>query len=475
LFIRHRVAILDHRFFFYSSIPSAKGLVLYLIGDYQGSAKAYRDHYKKVYERYPPVADNPWYALLRGDLAKAKELAEKQSIEYPNSFHPLLTLGEISLEQNAYQEAAGYFDRVLEIDTDQYDALLLLSVVYANQKTYGKAIDSLNRALRHNEIQSRVTSFLKVLEVTGALLRLPSSEQPNCLLAHYHRYLRIFDPTNADTAVRYAKKAIAGNDRVADAYLTMGIVHSKQWNREQALQEFLKAIAINPTHAEALRWAGNTYAKRGDLLKEYQLTKAAYEAAPLDPFYADVFSSVLIGKLGDYHQALALNLKMLQSNPNDADVIGRLGYIYNLLGDFRVSIEYYQRLARIKPRSYDAYYGLGDNLRNLGRLDEAVSAYQLAASINPRMPYVHISIANIFHLQKRYKEAIAEYEQGFALGEDDASQLRALCYLYLLTSDFQRAAACYRSVLARRPDDISAQNLLQDSLRNIDIQKRNPR
>ncbi|MGI0016465.1 MAG: tetratricopeptide repeat protein, partial [Nitrososphaera sp.] len=324
LFIRQRITRMDERFFFYSSLHSARGLALYLIGDYSGATRAYRAHYKQIYENYLDPADNEWYALMRGDLLKAKELSQKSLQENPSSIHPLLTLGEIALEENAFDEALSLFDKVLKKNKDQFDALLLSSVAYARSRAFEKAIESLNRALRYNRIQSRTTSFLRALEVTGDLTQLPSRERPWCLLAHYHRYLRIFDPTKGRTAIRYAEKAIQAGDRPDDAYLTMGIVHTKHWNTDIALQAFLKAIDVNQKNAEALRWAARTYSKRGDVGNEYRFVRAAYEVAPMDPYYADALHHVVTEKLGDFHQAMALNHQALLKDPNDPESYSRL-------------------------------------------------------------------------------------------------------------------------------------------------------
>src|SRR4030095_4589905 len=165
---------------------------------------------------------------------------------------------------------------------------------------FEKAISMINRALRSNETESRVTPFFKVLEVTGDLASLPDIKKPLCLLAHYYRYLQIFDSSNGKIAAEYATRAIASGDQPDDAYLTLGVIYNKEGDEEMALHTFLKAMEVNPKNTEAYRLAVQIYSGRKDLLNEYRMRKAAYEMAPEDPFYSVFFSRFLAEKLGDY-------------------------------------------------------------------------------------------------------------------------------------------------------------------------------
>lgn len=82
------------------------------------------------------------------------------------------------------------------------------------------------------------------------------------------------------------------------------MVHARQRRRERALAAFLKAVEVNPRHAEALRWAGVVYGQMGGLANEYRMARAASEAAPGDPYYIEDLAFLVIDKLGDFRQAV---------------------------------------------------------------------------------------------------------------------------------------------------------------------------
>jgi tetratricopeptide (TPR) repeat protein len=471
IFLRQRVSRLDPRFFFYYSVPAAKGLILYLIGNYDDAANAYREHYRhqQIFQISEP--DDPEYsALLRGDLEKARELAEKTVKANPSAVQSLLTLGEVDIERNSFQAALQRLNRVLEIERDQYDALLLSSVAHARMRDYGKAIRALNQALRYDRIQTRNTSFLEILEITGELERFNRAERPLCLLAHYHRYLRIFDPDQGDIAIAFANDAIRAGDHVDDAYLTLGIVYAKQFRTEKVLEALNRAVQMNPKNAEALRWTSRIYRKRGDLLQEYKFIKAAYEAAPDDPVYFEAFSDVLTDRLGDFQQALPLNLKWVELNPKDPDAFARLGSIYFDLGDYSKAVENYETSTLVHPKYYLGFVGMGVSYRQLEQWDNAAAAYRKAIVLRPLDPEVHIGLASVYYEQKKYREAIAEYEGAFRLGGDNPDYLKSLCWSYFEVSDFEKQVRCFERILAKQPNDAFARHQLAYARRNLKLQ-----
>ncbi len=468
--VRQQISQMDERFF-QPSLSGTKGLAFYMVGDYTGAARAYRAHFRELYQKERTAADPGWDALLRGDLQAAEEISRKALEKDASAIGPLLTLGEIALEKDAPDQALGIFERILETAPDQYDAHLLSSVAQARSGAYGKAIDSLNQALRTNRIESRITSFLRALQTMGNLARLPKEGKPLCLLAHYYRYLRVFDPSNGRIAVAYAKKAIASGDRPPDAHLTLGVIYAKEEKREKALNAFLKAIELDPKHAEALRWAAALYSSRGDILNQYRMIKAAFEAAPQDPFYTNHLDDVLVEKLGDIPQAISLHQRALENNPKNVRALERLGYAYGFIGDDERSLEYYRKAILLEPLNPSLYEGMGHSLNELGKAEEAITAYHKALSINPFRPAAHIGLAHIHNSKGRYREAVKEYEAAFTYGERNVNEFSQLCTLYHVVSEFERAAKCFQRVLAEDPRNAQAQHLLPYTLKNLPREK----
>jgi len=474
VFIQHRLFQIDGRFF-QPSFSGIKGLALYEIGDYRGAAKAYRAHFREanayrsnfqeVYQAERAPEDPAWEAFLQGDLQTARENSEKALKKNSSAIGPLLNLGEIALEEGAQDQALDIFSRVLQKRANQFDALLLSSAAYARTGDYGKAINMINRALRNDQTEPRITTFLKVLEVTGDLSGLPNSERPLCLLAHYYRYLQIFDSSNGRIAVAYARKAIESGDQPDDAYLTLGVIYSKEGEEERALHAFLKAMELNRKNIEAYRLAVQIYTGRRDLLNEYRLRKAVYEIAQGDLSYAIPFSRFLAEKLGDYAQALVVAEKLLETTPNDITMLHEAADLYRLMGDPKRSMEYYRKALRLNPQNSSLHEGIGNSLAELGKKNDAMKAYKTALAIDWRRTQPHLGLAGIYLGERRYKEAIKEYEAADRLGKVEASHRASLCLLYHQISEFKRAADCLKQVLSEDPRNAVAHDLLPYTLK----------
>ncbi len=290
-------------------------LVLYLTGNYRNAARAYRIAQQGQIElRY---ADDPsgFWALRAGHQHEAERRAKTTLALVPTAIEPQITLGELALERTQTSEAMRIFTAALRRQPDHLDALYLGAVAMARAGETESAIQSLNRALRASSVGQRDTVLYRILELTGELRARPAQQQPLCLLAHLHRYLRIFDERQGLPALDYARRAVEAGDRPAEALLTMGAVHDGRGEYAAARQAMRQAIAVDPRQVDALRWLAMEAAAVGDLLTQYQLMTRVFEAAPLDPFYLPDLERVLVKNLGDPLRMATLMERALALDP----------------------------------------------------------------------------------------------------------------------------------------------------------------
>jgi len=399
--------------------------------------------------------------MMSGDLDRATSEANAELRRVPDDPAPLLTRAEIALAVGHPSTAIELAERVLRIQRDDYDALLVLAVARSRQERFDDAVEALKRALRYERTEQRITVFLSVLELTGELERRASASRPACLLAHLHRYLRIHDPSHASAAVRYARRAIAAGDRPDDAYVTLAIVHTKQGYRRAAFEAFRRAVEVNPRNTAALLGSARHHADRGELADEYRLTKLAFDATPTDAFVAATFYDLVMSKLGDYQQARAMAEVAVSANSSDAEGWWRLAHVMSSMGDHRSALTAYQRAATLKPRVAQLQVNIGHMLVALDRRIEARAAYQRAIALDPVTPEAHYGLGRIHGHEQRWADALREYEVGYALGGRGIEHVVDLCELYWETGQAARADACLVEVLTREPDNLRGQALLE--------------
>jgi tetratricopeptide (TPR) repeat protein len=449
-----RLAGLDLRFVD-PSRPGLRALVHYLAGDYAGAARWYRTSAGLAVGPEPATS---WAAVLRGDHDRAERLAAGELERQPDALGPRLSLAEAALTRGRDAEALQQAGRVLQLQADDYDALLLTAAVRARRGEWGEAIDALKLALRQDRVERRVSVFLTILELTGDLDDLETP--PPALLAHLHRYLRIYDAAQAGNAVRYAERAIAGGDRPDDAWVTTAIVRDKQGKRRGALEAFDQAIRLNPSNTAALLGAARLRADRGELATEYRLLRQAFQATPDDAFVADRLYFTLTRKLGDYRQALALEQTAVAAKPTDAKAWWRLGTIHFYLGDHAAALRSFDRAVEVGTLA-EAHEGRGLVLHELQRDEEAVAAFRQAIQLDPSRPSAHVGLALLHTRQRRYAEALSAYQRAYSLGARQVEHVVEICSLYYETGNVSQALGCLQDVLTLDPDNLRGRNLME--------------
>jgi len=463
----HHLSNLDRRFF-QPSVHGVMGLILYEAGDYSGAADAYRAHLMEAYQTERQSEDPAWNALLTGDLKTAADLSERRANSDPRDVDALLNLAELALDRDDLEAVHDYCGRALRVQVDQYDARLLSSIAYAKAGRYADAIVEMNRALRHARIENRPTSFLRVLKMTGELEHRAAQERPQCLLATYRRYLRIFDPSQARTVKSYAWKAIRAGDHADYAYVDLGVVADKEGNEALALGLYRNAIETNPNNVFALTSAGLLYSDRGDLTNEYKVLKAAYETAPSDSYVAFAYSHLLAEQMADYREAVAVAESSVELDPENPELLRRAAFLFQFMGQYDKALAYYQHAVQIDPANAKAYVGMAWVLYAIdNKPDQAIDAYDKALAIDPTMTDAYIGLGSIYASKGDMRRSIGAYEQAFQFGEKNTDMLSNLCSVYFMAGLFQKAADCSAAVLALEPRNTGAAKIRSFALNNI--------
>jgi tetratricopeptide (TPR) repeat protein len=328
--------------------PSA--LALYMAGNYRDASRAYRAGQQDRLEAQYMDDPTGYWALRAGHPDEAERRAKTSLALVPTAVEPQITLGELALERGQRPEALRIFAAVLRRYPDHVDARYLYAVAMAHVGDPASAIQSLSRAFRANSAGERDTILYRIMELTGELHARPPGQQPLCLLAHLHRYLRIFDQRQGLIAMEYAQRAIAAGDQPADAYLTLGVVHDKRGEYEAARRAMRQAIAVDPRHAEALRWLAVEADKVGDTLMQYQMMTRAFEAAPTDPFYLPDIERVLVTKLRDPLGMATLMERAVALDATNAEAHAQLKKALALLGDHDGARRQSQQFAALQVR-----------------------------------------------------------------------------------------------------------------------------
>ncbi|MFM6321010.1 MAG: tetratricopeptide repeat-containing serine protease family protein, partial [Microcystis panniformis] len=325
----------------------------------------------------------------REDLKKFhSSILQRQSVVYSY-------LGDFSTSAGREREARENYEQALSVINQA------ISLVPNNPNHYNEKSSVLSRLKRYDEGLAAITQAIDLAP------RAVWYGNRGNLYREQQKYKLALDDYN---------KAIELNPNHAGAYYNRGLLYSDQKKYDLALSDYDKAIEINHNYAEA-------YVNRGVL---YRLQEK-YELA-----------------LADYDKAIELNR-------NDAVAYYNRGNLYKNLQKYDSALADYNQAIKLNRNFANAYYNRGVLYIDLQKYDLALSDFSKAIEINRNFAGAYANRGSIYSKQKKYELALAEFIKAIDINRNyaEAYANRGLLYAILGQTekakiDLQQAAILFR-------------------------------
>lgn len=253
----------------------------------------------------------------------------------------------------------------------------------------------------------------------------------------------------------------------------------------QAEQQYLRILAAQPLHADALHLLGMVHYQQGHHVTATDLICKAIAANPLAASYHSNLGNVFRIQ-GSMDQAIFSYKKALELKPHSVATLTNLGNVMLETERWDEAEDYYDRALPLDPASVATHNNKGNALQgkhmweeaiccyrraltldpayapalnNLGaalialeKPDEAVTAYQQATSLQPRYADAHNNLGNAYHAQGELQRALDCYEQALALQPGLESAHYNLGRLYQAMNELGMAIIEYKKAIALKPD-----------------------
>ncbi len=263
----------------------------------------------------------------------------------------------------------------------------------------------------------------------------------------------------ADAAIAACSRIIqAGNLKGRDlavAYRGRGAGYFRKGENDQAIADFERAIALDPTYAAAYRGRGGALGSKGELDRAM---KDLDEAIRLDPKDARAFNNrgYIWQQKNDFDRAIVDFDEAIRLNPEDSKAVNNRGYVWQRKGDLDRALADHEQAIRLAPNFALAFVYRGLVFARKGDLDRAIADQTEAIRINPKYAMAYSYRGYYFDRKGDRDRAFADLNEAIRL---DPKYVRA--YLDRGTawehrSDFDRAVADYSEAIRLDPKNASA-------------------
>ena len=145
-------------------------------------------------------------------------------------------------------------------------------------------------------------------------------------------------------------------------------------NYKKAVDQFEKALQLDPTYSQAAYYLGLTYNALFDEQKAQQYFKKAIE---IDPDYLEAHASYagMLLDIGDVDEALRQINTVLVLQPKHVEALTMLAQAYRFKELYPQSIDAAHKAIALAPKSAEPHLWLGDSLRLSGKPADGIAEY----------------------------------------------------------------------------------------------------
>lgn len=227
-------------------------------------------------------------------------------------------------------------------------------------------------------------------------------------------------------------------------------------DRRRALDEFLRALAINPVLVDAHLGVADIYRLEGD----YGRAEGKYaRAAQLQPenFDAQYYHGLMLHLLDRVTDAIGAYLRALAVKPDDFQSNLNISAAYYQLGENAQALVFGERAVRLNPRSGPARVNLAAVYSDMGRHGEAVVEYQQATEFMELTPRLLLGYAEALKNNDRFEEMRSTLEQ-LVRTSPSAPAHERLGYAHFKLEQYDQAMSSFQAALRLEPDYFPALN-----------------
>jgi len=225
-----------------------------------------------------------------------------------------------------------------------------------------------------------------------------------------------------DQAISYEQGKSEYWNLKADCLLELG-----QW--KDAITVLNKCIRSSPGDPETIFRLGSIFLFHGEYAEALNCFNGCCKLKPFNSEYWEMKAEMLI-KLNQYAAASKCFQKAKRYG-GDLHTSARLAYCYARMGHFHKAKRLLLKVLSVEPDNYDALYNLAGIYNKLNENDHAYRLLKKALSLNSNDPLLYNNLAYVCSKLGRYRKAVDYYRAALKINPYDKIILYNLaCCLY---------------------------------------------
>jgi tetratricopeptide (TPR) repeat protein len=291
-----------------------------------------------------------------GKIEEAKSDLQEIVKMSPNSAGAMVNLAKVFIAEKNQAEALGLFERALNADNRNFDALSGIVSIFNRQKKFAEGHARVEKALQENEGRTDITPSLHYLNA-----EIFSAEK------------------NAPSAESELKRAIEIDENYFPAYSAYATLLVAQNQAATAIEQYQKIVAKKPS-ATVYTLLGMLEDARGNSAEAEKDYRKALEITPETAIAANNLAWLLAENQGNLDEALQLAQVTANKNQTVAGYFDTLGWVYYKKGLYSPAVEQFKKAVALDETQAQKT-GKGVNPGYRARLGMAIQSAGERASL----------------------------------------------------------------------------------------------
>lgn len=311
---------------------------------------------------------------------------------------------------------------------------------------------------------------------------IKSHESPETYLQAGDRYRA---SGNIPLALNNYQRALAINPDFAPANERFGAMYLEQGNLMEAIASFSRAIENDPQLLDAQIGLGNAYQQKGWIELAIIHFQKALEMAPdrfLPEYHCKLGDS--LKERGRIPEAIASYERAIATNPNDINGYRAIVQIYLEQNDPESVNQLFERINAYNSELLESmdYNALGvvwlqkrkstpeqTPTDDAESLEQAIACFEKAIQINPAYAKAHCNLGNAFIRKDQIKDAIISYKEAIDIEPNFPQPYFNLGIVLNNIGKLDESISCFQSAIELVPNWTEAHQYLGTVLQRVAV------